>query len=220
MPRGGFAWHRPPMILIGQYDSPFVRRVGIALTLYGLPFSHQPWSTFSDADKLRPYNPLTRVPALVLDSGETLIESHAILDYLDSLAPADRALFPQAEPARHQALKVAALATGLGDKAVSLFYERRMHTEVSEAWVNRCQTQIVAVLAVLEADRASRTTDYWFGDRIGHADIVVATVLGFVAEAHPGLVSLGDFPGLNAHVARLEALPVFQAIKQPFIPPA
>ena len=86
------------MILIGQYDSPFVRRVGIALTLYGLPFSHRPWSAFSDADKLRPYNPLTRVPTLVLDNGEALIESHAILDYLDSLVPAERALFPRAEP--------------------------------------------------------------------------------------------------------------------------
>jgi glutathione S-transferase len=30
------------MILIGQYDSPFVRRVGIALTLYGITFEHQP----------------------------------------------------------------------------------------------------------------------------------------------------------------------------------
>jgi glutathione S-transferase len=76
------------MILIGQYDSPFVRRVGIALTLYDLPFEHRPWSTFGDADKIRPYNPLTRVPTLVLDDGEVLIESHSILDYLDSLVPA------------------------------------------------------------------------------------------------------------------------------------
>ena len=220
MPFPPRAWQLPPMILIGQYDSPFVRRVGIALTLYGLPFSHRPWSAFSDADKLRTHNPLTRVPTLVLDNGETLIESHSILDYLDSLVPADRALFPQAEPARRQALKVAALATGLGDKAVSLFYEKRLHKEVSEVWVKRCRAQIMAVLDVLEADRIGRATDYWFGDRIGHADIVVAAVLGFVVEAHPGLISLADFPGLDAHVARLEALPVFQAIKQPFIPPA
>ena len=82
------------MILIGQYDSPFVRRVGIALTLYGLPFEHRPWSTFGDAEKIRPYNPLTRVPTLVLDDGEVLIESHIILDYLDSLVPAERAMFP------------------------------------------------------------------------------------------------------------------------------
>ena len=55
------------MILIGQYDSPFVRRVGIALTLYEMPFEHQPWSSFGDADKLRAVNPLGRVPTLVLD---------------------------------------------------------------------------------------------------------------------------------------------------------
>ena len=207
------------MILIGQYDSPFVRRVAIALTLYGLPFSHRPWSIFGDADKIRPYNPLTRVPTLVLDSGEALIESHSILDYLDRLVPAERAMFPPDEPARHQALKIAALATGLGDKAVSLFYEKRLHKEASDVWVNRCRAQITAVLAALETDRAGRTTDYWFGDRIGHADIVVATMLRFLAEAHPGLVSFADFPRLSAHAARLEALPVFQEIQQPFIAP-
>jgi glutathione S-transferase len=119
------------MILIGQYDSPFVRRVGIALTLYDLAFEHRPWSIFADADKIRPYNPLTRVPTLVLDDGSVLVESHLILDYLDSLVPAERVLFPRNEPARHQALKVAALATGLADKGVSLFYEKRLHKEVS-----------------------------------------------------------------------------------------
>ena len=40
------------MILIGQYDSPFVRRVAIALRLYAMPFEHRPWSTFGDADKI------------------------------------------------------------------------------------------------------------------------------------------------------------------------
>ena len=54
------------MILIGQYDSPFVRRVGIALRLYGMPFEHRPWSTFGDADWIAPINPLRRVPTLVL----------------------------------------------------------------------------------------------------------------------------------------------------------
>jgi glutathione S-transferase len=208
------------MILIGQFDSPFVRRVGIALTLYRLPFSHQPWSTFGDADKIRPFNPLTRVPTLVLDDGEVLIESHSILDYLDSLMPSHERMFPAAEPARRQALKVAALATGLAEKAVSLFYEKRLHREVSDVWVERCRTQISGVLAALEADRAQRGGDYWFDDRIGHADIAVAAALRFIAEAHPGLVSMGDFPALGAHAARLEALPAFQVISQPFIAPA
>ena len=208
------------MILIGQYDSPFVRRVGIALTLYGLPFEHRPWSAFGDADKIRPYNPLTRVPTLVLDDGEVLTESHLMLDYLDSLVAADRRMFPTGEPARHQALRIAALATGLGDKSVSLFYEKRLHEKASDLWVGRCRTQIESVLAALEADRAARPGAYWFGDRIGHADVAVAAVLRFLGEAHPGLVPLAGFPALEAHAARLEALPVFQAIFQPFIPPA
>jgi glutathione S-transferase len=208
------------MILIGQYDSPFVRRVAIALRLYGLAFEHRPWSTFGDADTIAPYNPLRRVPTLVLDDGEVLIESHSILDHLDNLVPADRRMFPAAEPARRHALKVAALATGLGDKAVSLFYERRLHREVSDVWVERCRAQIAAVLAALEADRASRAGEHWFGDRIGHADIAVAAVLRFVVEAHPGLVALAAFPALERHSTRLEAMPAFQAIRQPFIPPA
>lgn len=207
------------MILIGQYDSPYVRRVGIALTLYGIPFEHRPWSTFGDADKLRAYNPLTRVPTLVLDDGEVLIESHIILDYLDSLAPAGRAMFPKEEPARHKALKVAALGSGLADKAVSLFYERNFHRETSEAWSSRCRLQMSAALKVLEDDRAARTTPYWFGAEIGHADVIVAGALRFMLDAHAGAMTLDDCPALAQHLARCEALPVFQTISQPFIPP-
>jgi glutathione S-transferase len=208
------------MILIGQYDSPFVRRVGIALTLYGLPFEHRPWSTFGDADKIRPYNPLTRVPTLTLDGGELLIDSHIILDYLDSLVPADRAMFPATEPTRHRALKIATLAMGLAEKAVSLFYEKRLHREVSDLWVERCRGQIAGVLAALEGERVNHAGDYWFGARIGHADIAVAVALRFIAEAHPGLASMADYPALRAHAERLEALPAFRSIQQPFIPPA
>jgi len=207
------------MILIGQYDSPFTRRVGIALTLYGLPFAHQPWSIFADADQIRSCNPLTRVPTLVLDDGDVLIESHCILDYLDSLVPPERAMFPRAEPSRHRALKVAALATGMADKAVSLFYERALHQEMSETWTDRCRTQILSTMAVLEADRADRRGGYWFGHAIGHADIAVAVALRFIADTHPGMVPMADYPALSAHAARLESLPVFQAISQPFIPP-
>ena len=207
------------MILIGQYDSPFVRRVGIALMPYGLKFEHRPWSVFGDADKIRPYNPLVRVPTLVLKNGDVLIESHSILDYLDSMVPADIRMFPSTEPARRQALKVAALATGMAEKSVSLFYEKRLHKEVSGVWVDRCRSQISTVLGVLEADRAARRAGYWFGDRMGHADVAVAAALRFTNEAHPGLVSMADFPVLAKHAAWLEAQAVFQAIQQKFIPP-
>jgi len=208
------------MILIGQYDSPFVRRVGIAMALYGMRFEHKPWSTFSDAEKLRPYNPLTRVPTLVLDNGDVLIESHLIIDYLDGLVGHERAMFPRHEPLRHQAFKVGALATGCADKAVSLFYEKRLHEQASPVWEERCRNQIAGALAVLESDRAQRPTPYWFGESIGHADIAVACALRFINDAHPGMIAKADYPTLTAHANRLEALPVFKQIAQPFIAPA
>jgi glutathione S-transferase len=207
------------MILIGQYDSSFVRRVGIALTLYGIPFDHRPWSTFGDPDKIRPYNPLLRVPVLVLEDGDVLIESHIILDYADSLVPASRRMFPQSEPERHRALKVAALATGMADKTVSLYYEMRYHPEASEAFVARVTSQVRGALAALESDRASRETPYWFGEAIGHADIAVAAALRHMSEAIPELVPFGDLPALAAHAQAMEALPVFKAISQPFFVP-
>lgn len=208
------------MILIGQYDSPFVRRVGIALTLYDLPFEHWPWSTFGDADKIRPYNPLTRVPTFVLDDGTVLADSHIILDYLDGLVPAARRMYPVSEPARHKALRVGTLAMGMAEKTVSLFYEKRLHAETSDLWVERCRAQIGAVLSVLEAERRERKTAFWFGSEIGHADIAVAVAVRQIGEVHPGLIDLGDYPVLAAHSVQHEALPAFQAIRQAFIPPA
>ena len=208
------------MILIGQYDSPFVRRVGIALTLYGLAFEHRPWSTFADGDKIVPHNPLRRVPVLVMDEGESLIESANILDYLDELVGPEKALIAERGPARRQALKVCALGTGLADKAVSLFYERALHAETSTTWVGRCQMQIGAALAALEADRAQRGQPYWFGDAIGHADIAVACALRFVRDAHPGVYEAARWPALTRHADRCEALPAFQTISQVFIPPS
>lgn len=208
------------MILIGQYDSSFVRRVGIALRLYGMPFEHRPWSVFGDADRIAALNPLTRVPTLVLDDGEVLVDSLTILDHLDELAGPGRAMHPRSGAARRQSLRIATLAAGIADKTVSLFYERRLHDAISATWEERCLKQIRGTLAALEADRKGRSGPYWFGERIGHADIAVAASLRHMRDSHPDLADLTDYPALAAHCERLEAMPVFREISQPFIPPA
>ncbi|MEZ5670454.1 MAG: glutathione S-transferase C-terminal domain-containing protein, partial [Alphaproteobacteria bacterium] len=79
--------------------------------------------------------------------------------------------------------------------------------------------QVADVLAALEADRAARTTPWWFGAAIGHADIAVGCALRFVGEVHPGLFEPARWPALAAHAARCEALPAFQEISQPFKAP-
>jgi glutathione S-transferase len=207
------------MFLIGQYDSPFVRRVAIALKLYGLRYEHKPWSTFGDADKIAAYNPLRRVPTLVLDDGEALIESTIILDYLDELAGEARAMIAPHGIDRRRHLKICALATGLSDKSVSLVYESALRKEQLKLWVDRCEAQIAGSLDVLERERAAVKTHYWFGDRIGHADIAVACMLRFTSEAHPQLLGAARYPALSAHAAACEALPAFKEISQPLIVP-
>jgi glutathione S-transferase len=207
------------MFLIGQYDSPFVRRTAIAMRLYEIAFEHRPWSTFGDAETIAPYNALRRVPTLVLDNGEALIDSGTILDYLDELVGPERAMIASSGPARRHALRTMALATGLADKAVSLIYERVLRKEQSKVWVERCEAQIAGVLDVLETERAALRTPYWFGARIGHADIAVACALRFTTEAHQHLFDAARYPALSAHAARCEALPPFPEIAQSLSPP-
>lgn len=208
------------MILIGQYDSPFVRRVGIALALYGLAFEHRPWSVFGDADVLGEINPLRRVPTLITGDGTVLTDSAAILDCLDHMVDPDRALIPASGNARRDVLRIAAFTCGLGEKAVSLFYEHRLHDVTSQLWIERCTSQMLGTLTMLERERAALMRSYWGGERPGHADIAVACVLRFIGEAHPGLIDWSAFPALTAHCETCEEMDVFQAIAQPFIPPA
>jgi glutathione S-transferase len=206
------------MILIGQYDSPFVRRVGVALRLYDLPFTREPWSSFGESDKIRAHNPLTRVPTLVLDDGTALTDSHLILGYLDGLVGPELALWPAAID-RAEAYRVTGLATGLADKVVSLFYEIRLHETVSELWLSRCLRQATDVLRALETGRAARRTPFWFGDRPLHADIAVAAAFRFVAEVHRERIDVSVLPALRAFSASMEELPVMREISQPFIAP-
>ena len=124
------------MILVGQYDSPFVRRVAVTLHHYHMPFERNTLSVFSNAKKMQKINPLIRIPSLELASGEILINSWAILDYLDELAGPARALTPSHGPERRKVLQAVALAAGTIEKAGAVAYERHYHPKkmLSEEW--------------------------------------------------------------------------------------
>lgn len=205
------------MILFGQFDSPFVRRVAITLTHYRLPFQHQPWSVWGDADKIAKYNPLRRVPTVLLDDGTALVETFAILDYVDELASAagPRTLIPRSGSERRDVLRVAALAAGVADKAVILLYSSLDLVQPSTLWSERCRTQIIESLTFLEAERATRPSTYWFGAQLTHADIAVACSYRFTREAHPGLIAPEQIPTIAALADRCEALPEFQSVYLP-----
>jgi glutathione S-transferase len=145
------------MILVGQYDSPFVRRVAVTLNLYGFPFVRRPFSVFKDFDAVLALNPLGKVPVLTLDDGENLFDSRAILDYLDSLVEPGFRLLPPAEPERHRVLRVEVIAVGLCEKLYELGYEfaRREAGKQDSGVVARTERQVRSALDWLEVLRPS-----------------------------------------------------------------
>jgi glutathione S-transferase len=210
------------MLLIGMFDSPFVRRVAITMKLMELPFEHANWSIGRDFDRIREYNPLGRVPALITDDGEKLLDSGAILDYLEERAGPERALLPRSGPERRQALKLMALATGAADKGAIQVYERVFRPEVKrhQPWTDRCRVQMSGSLAAIDRYLGERGVSQWLvGKRMTQADITAVCVFTFLNDALKVAADPVVFQSLGVLAARCESMPVFQETRVPFFVP-
>src|SRR5581483_3472995 len=196
-------------ILVGQYDSPFVRRTGVVLHHYGVAFERRVLSTFADFDAMLELSPLGKVPVLLLPNGERLWDSRAILDYLHEQAPADRLLLPREEPQRHIVLRTEAAAVGLAEKVYErgIEFARKAPGTQDPAWIARVERQIASVLRWLDA---LPSTPYLCG-ALSIADITAAVAVTYIAEKWPHLLPSGAYPALEKHRALCEALPAFRA---------
>lgn len=197
------------MILVGRYRSPFARRVAITLRLLGLDYEHRPVSAWSDLDQVRSVNPVGRVPALVLDDGETLFDSAAILDHLDQQAGPQRALVPAGGPQRRQVLRLVACAMGVLEKVVAALYEHTMHPpeKVHAPWVEHNEAQARGGLRWLEEQAGDGP---WLaGDALTQADVTAVAMLDFTRLVNPALVPQGAYPRLDALSERCNRLPAF-----------
>ncbi|MGH1360515.1 MAG: glutathione S-transferase family protein [Burkholderiaceae bacterium] len=191
------------MILIGRYRSPFVRRVATTMRYYGMSYEHRPLQhTGEDIPALRAINPIGRIPALVLDDGQVLVESGAIIDYLDREAGPDKALIPPAGKARNHALTLIGVATGSIDKFVACSYEIRFRPEEKRhaPWVERCQGQVQAGFAWLNEQFEG---EYMLGDKLSQADITVAIGWQSLGLGMKALQETINAPRLDALVGRM-----------------
>jgi glutathione S-transferase len=198
------------MILRSSPTSPFVRKVRIAISLLGFDDKVEVRETdLNDAgDSIRKQNPLGKIPALVLDDGETLYDSRVILEYLDQLAGGGR-IIPRQGKARFDALRLQALCDGVLDAGVLIVYESRYRPAEMrvDAWVERQKDKIKRALAALEASPPPLDALPNVGQ------IALACVLGYLdlrlggewRKGHPKLVAWHD--GFAAQV------PAFAATK-------
>jgi len=199
------------MILTGQLDSPFVRRVAIALHIYGLQFEHNVISAYGDFSELLALNPLGKVPALQLDDGTTLADSTLILDYLDRIAGPDQTLLPASLEARAGLLAHVGIAAGLAEKAVEFRTEtvRRPSDKIDQHRVERILAQISASLDWLE--KHTPNEGFISGAEITHADIASTVAMTFISRKNPEHLEDRDRVSLARHAGRCEALAPFRA---------
>lgn len=195
------------MILVGQYDSPYARRVAISLRVLGIAYEHDTRSVFGDFDSMRKTNPLGRIPSLVLDDGTVLIDSAAILDFLDESVGPERALIPPKGAARRDALQRIALASGAVDKiGGGRNYESMIRPQRYRwpEWIARTTTQGLGALAALDAL-------VWPEAPLDQAQITTGCALDYVRVTAPELMPEGRYPTLDALWRRLTARPEFRA---------
>jgi glutathione S-transferase len=199
------------MQLIGLNRSPFTRRVAITLRIYGMPFEQRALSGFDNRAEVQASNPLGRIPALVLDGGETLVDSGAIIDHLDEAYGRDRALTPAAGADRRAVLKVAAIMMGACDKGLQAAYERKRRPadKQYQPWIDDCVAQvtnaIMAVDAMIDADQP-----YLLLGRLTQAD-VTAFVTERLARVGLGIDTDAQAPRLRALNRRLAEEAAFRS---------
>ncbi len=201
------------MLLVGRTVSPFVRRTVVVLKQLGVDYDELHLSTADDLEAILEKNPVGRVPALILDDGETIVDSQAIIEHLLETAGPDNGLMPASGAARRKVRNLSAIATGAMEKGVSSSYERNRRPEdkIYQGWVDRVDSQAASALAALET-AAETAGDGWLaGETMTLADIDAAIAYQFIKGAAPYLMEGGGYPALAALVERIKPLPAYDA---------
>ncbi len=198
-------------MLIGVNRSPYTRRVAITLKHYGVKYEQRDLSGFGNRADVRSINPLGRIPALVLDNGETLVDSGAIVDHLDETYGGDAPTTPRAGADRRAVLKVAALMMGACDKGLQAAYERNHRPKEiwHQPWIDDCLAQMKAALQAVE-DTLIPTRPYLLLGRLTQADIA-AFVAERLARVGHWIDTEDEFPKLHALTQRLLQDPAFRS---------
>jgi glutathione S-transferase len=173
------------MKLLGTLTSPYVRKARVVLAEKKIDFDWVVDSPNNPESSVPKYNPLGRIPVLVLDDDTAIFDSPVIVEYLDNLAPNNR-LFPQPSRERVEVKRWEALADGLLDAAVGIRQElQRPEDKRSQDWIAR-ERQVID--ATLEAMARGLDDKQWcMGTPFTFADVAVGCALGYLAFRFPDI---------------------------------
>lgn len=188
------------MKLIGSLTSPFVRKVRIVLAEKHLDYEFVvdvPWAAETQVPS---FNPLGKVPVLILDDGASIYDSRVIVEYLDTVTPVSR-LIPEGNRQRISVKRWEALADGVVDAAALIFIERnqRPPEQQSANWIMRQEQKVFRGLEAMAEELGEKK--WCTGDLMNLADIATGCALGYLdfrfpeikwREAHLNLAKLAD----------------------------
>ena len=201
------------MKLIGSTTSPYVRKARLVLLEKNIPHTFVINSPHEPNNDVPLFNPLGRVPALILDDGTCVFDSTVIAEYADTLNDTPTLIPRHDALARMQVRRGEALADGIMDSAIVVRNERVRPAEKQEqANIDLHNGAITHALEHVAGQLGQR--EWWIGDRISLADLALVSALAYLdlrqperdwRSAHPNLASwfnrLGTRPSVRAALA-------------------
>ena len=195
------------MKLIAALASPYSRKVRIVLAEKKIEYEFIIENPGDPATRVPEYNPLGKIPVLILDDNTTLFDSRVIVEYLDHASPVGR-LIPDDTRARIQTRRWEALADGCTDAANAVVVEKRRAADKQSAeWIVRQQGKIDRALKVMSEELGNRT--WCSGDHYSLADIAVGCALGYLDMRLPDTQWRRDYPNLEKLAEKLNKRPSF-----------
>ena len=196
------------MKLVGPWISGFTRRTGITMKLLGLPFEHLDLNAYTQKEEVRRYSPMGKVPALVLDDGEVLVDSPGIIDVLYEVVGPEKALIPPSGAQRLKALQLIGLGLNIYPNLTALYDEslRPANYRLQSA-IEGFAEQAIIGLKLLEAE----ARDGWLvNDKLSQADVMaVVCYQGASMFVLPDHVNANNFPRLAALTERAMKIDAF-----------
>jgi glutathione S-transferase len=190
------------MKLIGSLGSPFVRKARIVFAEKKIDYKLVLENVWAPDTTIHTFNPVGKVPCLVMEDGEAVFDSRVICEYVDTLSPVGK-LIPPSGRERVEVRCWEALADGILDAAVLIRLEGTLRTaeQRSDAWLARQQRKIDDGLVAMSQGLGGNT--WCAGNRYTLADIAMGCALGYLDFRTPGLNWREPYPNLDKHFQKL-----------------
>ena len=190
------------MKLIASYTSPYARKVRIAMAEKRIECDFVQENVWAAETTVNRYNPLGKIPVLVLDDGLTVYDSRVIVEYLDSITPVSR-LIPENGRDRLLVKRWEALGDGITDAGIAVFLEKkRPEAQQSKDWIDRQLGKAESGIAAAASELGNK--DFCHGSALSLADISLAAGLLWLEFRLPHIQWRETYPNLNAWIEKLE----------------